>query len=126
MVTVNGALGIRKCRDKLAAKSLLLESLAFQQRTANQTSCQALKVLSAYLGSQCTTSAGQFYPAAYCSASLPTIDRLVYLQTFPSDYATALRQAQTATLAALEDGHKLIEVEFPTSSLQGVSGQQMH
>lgn len=33
-----------------------------------------------------------------------------------------MRQAQAATLAALEDGHKLIEVEFPTSSLQGVSG----
>ena len=44
------------------------------------------------------------------------------LQTFPSDYPTAMRQAQTATLAALEDGHKLVEVEFPTSSLQGVSG----
>lgn len=44
------------------------------------------------------------------------------LQTFPSDYPTAVRQAQAATLAALEGGHKLIEVEFPTSSLQGVSG----
>ena len=47
------------------------------------------------------------------------------LQTFPSDYPTAIRQAQTATLAALEDGHKLIEVEFPTSSLQGVSGTSL-
>ena len=45
------------------------------------------------------------------------------LQTFPSDYATALRQAQTATLSALKDGHKLIEVEFPASSLEGVSGK---
>lgn len=44
------------------------------------------------------------------------------LQTFPSDYSTALRQAQTATLSALKDGHKLIEVEFPASSLEGVSG----
>ncbi len=45
------------------------------------------------------------------------------LQTFPTDYATAVRQAQSATVAALQDGHKLIEVEFPTSSLQGVSGR---
>jgi len=45
------------------------------------------------------------------------------LQSFPTDYSTAVRQAQNATLAAIADGHKLIEVEFPTSSLQGVSGQ---
>ncbi|KAL3135495.1 hypothetical protein ABBQ38_005975 [Trebouxia sp. C0009 RCD-2024] len=44
------------------------------------------------------------------------------LQTFSVDYPAAMRQAQAATLAALGDGHKLIEVEFPTSSLQGVSG----
>ena len=54
-----------------------------------------------------------------------TFAYLALLQTFPPDYATALRQAQTATLAALEVGHKLIEVEFPTSSLQGVSGNHM-
>lgn len=47
------------------------------------------------------------------------------LQTFPTDYPTAVRQAQNATLAAIADGHKLIEVEFPTSSLQGVSGQDV-
>ena len=45
------------------------------------------------------------------------------LQSFPTDYPTAVRQAQNATLAAIAHGHKLIEVEFPTSSLQGVSGQ---
>ncbi|DBB02056.1 hypothetical protein WJX77_010807 [Trebouxia sp. C0004] len=45
-----------------------------------------------------------------------------HLQSFPTDYSTAVRQAQNATLAAIADGHKLIEVEFPTSSLQGVSG----
>ena len=56
--------------------------------------------------------------------SVLTLPALTFqpLQTFPSDYPTAMRQAQAATLAALEDGHKLIEVEFPTSSLQGVSG----
>ena len=47
------------------------------------------------------------------------------LQSFPTDYSTAVRQAQNATLAAIADGHKLIEVEFPTSSLQGVSGQDI-
>ncbi len=47
------------------------------------------------------------------------------LQSFPTDYPTAVRQAQNATLAAIADGHKLIEVEFPTSSLQGVSGQDI-
>ena len=55
-------------------------------------------------------------------ASMPALVICQALQTFPSDYPTAMRQAQTATLAALEDGHKLVEVEFPTSSLQGVSG----
>lgn len=45
------------------------------------------------------------------------------LQTFPSNYTEAVRQAQTAAVQAIEDGHKLIEVEFPTSSLQGVSGK---
>ena len=47
------------------------------------------------------------------------------LQSFPADYSAAVRQAQNATLAAIADGHKLIEVEFPTSSLQGVSGQDI-
>ena len=46
----------------------------------------------------------------------------MYLQSFPADYSEALRQAQTATLNALKDGHKLIEVEFPPSSLEAVSG----
>ncbi len=52
-------------------------------------------------------------------------DMRLTLQSFPTDYPTAVRQAQNATLAAIADGHKLIEVEFPTSSLQGVSGQDI-
>ena len=41
---------------------------------------------------------------------------------FPSDYNEAVRQAQGAVKAALEDGHRLLEVEFPTASLRSVAG----
>jgi hypothetical protein len=34
------------------------------------------------------------------------------LQAFPSEYDTAIRQAQIATKAALADGHKLLEVSI--------------
>jgi hypothetical protein len=36
------------------------------------------------------------------------------LQAFPSEYDTAIRQAQLATKAALADGHKLLEVRWCT------------
>mmetsp|Transcript_3177 Transcript_3177/g.5445 ORF Transcript_3177/g.5445 Transcript_3177/m.5445 type:complete len:319 (-) Transcript_3177:275-1231(-) len=41
---------------------------------------------------------------------------------FPANYDQAVRQAQQAVQAALADGHKLIEVEFPPTSLQSVQG----
>lgn len=41
---------------------------------------------------------------------------------FPSDYNQAVRQAQAAVQAALADGEKLLEVEFPTASLAAVAG----
>lgn len=44
------------------------------------------------------------------------------LQRFPASYDQAVRQAQEAVKAALADGLKLIEVEFPTSGLDSVSG----
>jgi len=44
------------------------------------------------------------------------------LVPFPSDYGQAMKQAQDATRAAINDGHRLLEVEFPTSSLYGVAG----
>eukprot|EP00884_Botryococcus_braunii_P020999 jgi/Botrbrau1/7583/Bobra.0159s0032.1 len=46
----------------------------------------------------------------------------VKLSPFPADYPAAIRQAQEAVKAAIEDGQTLIEVEFPTSSLIGVQG----
>jgi Domain of unknown function (DUF1995) len=45
------------------------------------------------------------------------------LQPFPADYAQALRQAQTSVQAAIQDNAKLIEVEFPTSTLSSVQGE---
>ena len=43
---------------------------------------------------------------------------------FPHSYDGAIRQAQDAVKAAIADGHKLIEVDFPTGgSLVGVSGE---
>lgn len=44
------------------------------------------------------------------------------LQKFPADYNQAVRQAQAAAWAALEDGASLVEVEFPTASLASVAG----
>lgn len=42
--------------------------------------------------------------------------------SFPEDYTKAIRQAQDATLKAIADGMKLVEVEFPTASLSSVAG----
>lgn len=44
------------------------------------------------------------------------------LQVFPSSYDAAIRQAQEATKAAIADGHTLLEVEFPSSSITAVQG----
>eukprot|EP00250_Pteridium_aquilinum_P011217 c19915_g1_i1 orf=140-1084(-) len=41
---------------------------------------------------------------------------------FPNDYDEVLDQAKDATKAALTDGKKLLEVEFPTAGLESVSG----
>lgn len=41
---------------------------------------------------------------------------------FPVDYDEVLNQAKDATKAALNDGKKLLEVEFPTAGLESVSG----
>jgi hypothetical protein len=41
---------------------------------------------------------------------------------FPSSYDAAIRQAQEATKAAIADGHTLLEVEFPSSSITAVQG----
>jgi hypothetical protein len=41
------------------------------------------------------------------------------VQAFPSEYDTAIRQAQLATKAALADGHKLLEVRKSCVRVQG-------
>eukprot|EP00198_Chlamydomonas_reinhardtii_P009381 XP_001698718.1 predicted protein [Chlamydomonas reinhardtii] len=41
---------------------------------------------------------------------------------FPTSYVMAMRQAQEAVKAALADGAKLVEVEFPSTTLSSVSG----
>eukprot|EP00775_Hariotina_reticulata_P008988 gene8988-9161_t len=43
-------------------------------------------------------------------------------RAFPSEYDTAVRQAQLAVKAALADGLQLLEVEFPTSGLVSSQG----
>lgn len=48
---------------------------------------------------------------------------MTYLQAFPSEYDTAIRQMQLATKAALADGHKLLEVEFPSAGLAAAQGK---
>jgi len=44
------------------------------------------------------------------------------LVAFPADYVVAVKQAQKAAEAALEDEKRLIEIEFPTSELSAVAG----
>ncbi|GAX83064.1 hypothetical protein CEUSTIGMA_g10490.t1 [Chlamydomonas eustigma] len=41
---------------------------------------------------------------------------------FPANYDQALRQAQEAVKAAVLDGHKILEVDFPVGGLTGVQG----
>ncbi|KAI5084336.1 hypothetical protein GOP47_0000505 [Adiantum capillus-veneris] len=47
---------------------------------------------------------------------------IVAVVNFPEDYDDVLKQAKDATKAALNDGKKLLEVEFPTAGLKSVSG----
>jgi len=44
------------------------------------------------------------------------------LTPFPCNYRQVIQQSQTATQAALDDGKKLIEIEFPTLGLDSVPG----
>ncbi|KAK9841778.1 hypothetical protein WJX81_002326 [Elliptochloris bilobata] len=44
------------------------------------------------------------------------------LAAFPREYTDAIKQAQNSTTAALQAGLRLLEIEFPTSSLASVSG----
>ncbi|KAJ9521690.1 hypothetical protein QJQ45_015380 [Haematococcus lacustris] len=54
-----------------------------------------------------------------CSANQSTAARPA---VFPASYEQAVRQAQQSVQAAIADGCKLIEVEFPTAGLASVSG----
>jgi hypothetical protein len=70
------------------------------------------------------------YAAAVFSIHKYSVSKVWYLcapinavlQEFPSEYDTAIRQAQLATKAALADGLKLLEVEFPVSGLAASQG----
>lgn len=44
------------------------------------------------------------------------------LEKLPVNYRQLIGQVQTATQAALSDGHKLLEIEFPTAGLDSVPG----
>ena len=57
-----------------------------------------------------------------CRAAAGSPDRSP--PTFPSDYNVLVRDAQSATLAAIADGHRLLEVEFPVASLMAVQGDE--
>lgn len=47
---------------------------------------------------------------------------MVSAAALPSSYDELISQAQTATEAALSDGKTLLEIEFPTASVDSVSG----
>lgn len=44
------------------------------------------------------------------------------MQALPRSYEQALAAAQQATKAAIKDGVRLLEVEFPTAGLDSVAG----
>lgn len=50
----------------------------------------------------------------------------MHSQSFPENYGQLVRTARAATQSALADGHKLIEIDFPTYSLAAVAGEQQH
>ena len=54
-----------------------------------------------------------------CHAESTSKETLV---PFPDEFPTAIKQAQEATLAALADGHRLIEIDFPSAGLMAVAG----
>ena len=53
---------------------------------------------------------------------LSMLKPMLALQKFPREYTDAIKQAQNSTAAALAAGLRLLEIEFPTSSLASVSG----
>ncbi|KAH7621997.1 hypothetical protein Ndes2526B_g02822 [Nannochloris sp. 'desiccata'] len=57
--------------------------------------------------------------AASCHAASKGEERLV---PFPDEFPACIKQAQEATLAALADGHRLIEIDFPSAGLRSVAG----
>ncbi|KAJ3694017.1 hypothetical protein LUZ60_009497 [Juncus effusus] len=52
----------------------------------------------------------------------PSSSSSLYDVKFPSDYDQLLIQAKEATALALNDGKQLLEIEFPTTSLESVPG----
>jgi hypothetical protein len=46
----------------------------------------------------------------------------VGLQALPDSYEVAMRGMQQATKQAINDGHNLLEIEFPTAGLNSVAG----
>lgn len=57
--------------------------------------------------------------AASCHAASKDKERLV---TFPDEFPACIKQAQEATIAALADDHRLIEIDFPSAGLMSVAG----
>ena len=57
--------------------------------------------------------------AVPCHATPNSEETLV---PFPDEFPTAIKQAQEATAAALADGHRLIEIDFPSAGLMSVAG----
>ena len=58
-------------------------------------------------------------PTLTCRATNAIKDTL---PPFPDDFPLAIKQAQQAALAALADGAQIIEVEFPSASVNSVAG----
>ena len=59
------------------------------------------------------------------ASSVPATTRSsVRALAFPKDYTTVIRESQRASRQAMEDGHRLLEIEFPVAALTAVQGDE--
>jgi len=63
-------------------------------------------------------------PVGIRVAGRPMVTTRASSSGFPKDYSAVVRDAQEATQRAMQDGLRLLEVEFPVASLMAVQGDE--
>eukprot|EP00271_Cylindrocystis_brebissonii_P021859 TRINITY_DN809_c0_g2_i1.p1 TRINITY_DN809_c0_g2~~TRINITY_DN809_c0_g2_i1.p1 ORF type:complete len:324 (+),score=46.60 TRINITY_DN809_c0_g2_i1:40-1011(+) len=110
-------LGLRSALPLYASRrcKLILASLPYSSSSYTGESLPISLALHRSSGRRCQAGCRKHIVTCAMSSSEK-------LETFPVNYDQLLIQAQRATQAALAEGHKLLEVEFPTAGLDSVSG----